>query len=137
MVGPRVLTSNELAIDDDVRLEIRPGAHLATRSIERIRHVEIHLRVKDVVFDPLLFRGREDGHVVAGILPALGPFFGFLLIARDERRAKLPRARQRRDERDGAMAEECRGFRTLMETAKDLARIRVLHQIDNWCLTAG
>src|SRR5262245_17097586 len=56
MVGPRILTSDELAIDNHVGLEInRPSDHLAASRVECVRHVEIHLRVKDVVFDPLFF----------------------------------------------------------------------------------
>src|SRR5215813_582377 len=57
MIGPRVLASNELAIDDYVGLEVDPGCgHLAAGRVERLRHVEVHLRVKYVVFDPPLFR---------------------------------------------------------------------------------
>src|SRR5262249_55885324 len=56
MIGPRILTSDELAIGNHVGREIdRPGDHLAASSCERVRHVEIQLRVKDVVLDPLLF----------------------------------------------------------------------------------
>src|SRR5262245_40189507 len=58
MIGPRVLAGNELAIDDYVGLEVDLGCgHLAAGSRERLRHVEVHLRVKYVVLDPLLFRG--------------------------------------------------------------------------------
>src|SRR5262245_58711503 len=58
MIGPRVLAGNELAIDDNVGLEVDFGCgHLAACSRERLRHVEVHLRVKYVVLDPLLFRG--------------------------------------------------------------------------------
>src|SRR5262245_28801893 len=73
MIRLGILASDEFAIDDYIGREIRPGAHLAASGFERVRHVEIHLRVKDVVFDPLFFGGREDGHVVASILPAVSP----------------------------------------------------------------
>src|SRR5262247_2700354 len=86
MVGPRVLTSDELAINNHVGLEIdSAGRHLSASCFECVRHVEIHLCVKDVVFDPLLFRCRKNCHLVASILPSPGPFFGLVLITCNER----------------------------------------------------
>src|SRR5215470_9826614 len=35
------------------------------------------------------------------------------------------------------MAEQCRRLRVLMEVTKDLARVRVLHQVDDWRLPTG
>src|SRR5262249_21508835 len=135
MVGPRVLTSDELSIDNHVRGEIdRPGGHLAACSLERIGHVEIQLCVKDLVFDRYFFGCRENCHLVAGICPSLGPFFGLVLIACDERCAKLSRVRQCRYERNRTVAEQCRGLRELMEVTEDLARVRVLHQVYDWRL---
>jgi hypothetical protein len=56
MIGLRILTSDELAIGNHVRLEInRPVDHLAASRFECVRHVEIHLRVEDFAFDPLFF----------------------------------------------------------------------------------
>src|SRR5262245_641989 len=56
MVRSWILTSDEFAIDNHVRREIdRAGGHLAASRAERIRHVEVHLRVKNLVLDPLLF----------------------------------------------------------------------------------
>src|SRR5262249_6947818 len=121
MVGPRILTSDQLAIDNHVGSEIdRPGGHLAACGCKRVRHVEIHLCVKDVVFDPFFFRCRKNCHLVTGVLPSLGPFFGLVLITSDERGAKLSRMRHRRDERNRAVAEQCRKLRMLMEMTKDL-----------------
>src|SRR5215831_13829286 len=108
MVGPWILTSDELAIDNHVGLEIDcAGDYISTSCLKCVGHVEIHLRVKDVVFDPLFFGCRKNSHLVAGILPALSPFFGFVLISCDERCAKLSRVGHCRDERDRAMAEQC------------------------------
>src|SRR5262245_10181070 len=56
MIGSRILTSDELAIDHHVGLEINgPSAHLAASRCECVWHIEIHFCVKDVVFDPLFF----------------------------------------------------------------------------------
>src|SRR5215510_3879568 len=138
MVGPRILSSDELAIDNHIGGEIdRPGGHLAACSLERIRHVEIHLCVKDVVLDPFLFRCRKNCHLVAGIWPSLGPFFGLVLITGDERCAKLSRVWHCRDERNRTVAEQCRGLRELMEVTEDLARVRVLHQVYDRRLATG
>src|SRR5262245_2209406 len=138
MVGPRILTRDELAIDNHVGVEIdSPGGHLAACSFERIRHVEIQLCVKDLGFDPFLFRCRKNRHLVAGIWPSLGPFFGLVLITRDERCAKLSRVWHCRDERNRTVAEQCRGLRELMEVTEDLARVRVLHQVYDRRLATG
>jgi hypothetical protein len=49
MIGPRILTSDKLAIGNYLGLEInRPVDDLAASRFECIRHVEIHLRAKDV-----------------------------------------------------------------------------------------
>src|SRR5215831_17213277 len=119
MVGPRILTSDQLAIDNHVGLEIDSAArHLCASRFECVRHVEIQLCVKDLVFDYLFFRGRKNCHLVARILPSLCPFFGLVLITCDERGAKLSRARHCRDGRDRTMAEQCRGLRELMEVTE-------------------
>src|SRR5215469_16597188 len=90
MVGPWILTSDEFTIDNHVGLEIDcSGDYISTSCLKCVGHVEINLRVKDVVFDPLFFGCRKNSHLVAGILPPFGPFFGLVLITCDERSAKL------------------------------------------------
>ena len=62
MVRPWILAGNQLAIDNHIGLEIdAPRGHLTARSLERVRHVEVHLRVKNVIFDPLFFGSRKNG----------------------------------------------------------------------------
>src|SRR5262249_40111990 len=56
MIRPRILASDELAIDNHVGREInRPGDDLAASCLECVGHVEVHRGVKDVAFDPPLF----------------------------------------------------------------------------------
>src|SRR5262249_24157738 len=56
MVRPRILPGDQFTIDNHVGLEIdSPSAYVAAGSFEGVRHVEVHLGVKDVIFDPLFF----------------------------------------------------------------------------------
>src|SRR6516164_10001960 len=138
MIGSWILTSDEFAVDNHMRREVySPGAYLAASRRERIWHIEVHLPVKDVVLDPLFLGRRENGHFVAGVLPALGPLFCFLLVACDERRTKFSRVRQCRDERDRSVTKQRRRLCVFMEMTKDLARVGILHQIDDRRLTSG
>src|SRR5262245_36696978 len=107
VIGPWILASDELTINDHVGLEIDLACdHVAARCAKSLRHVEVHLSVQDFFFDPLLFGSGKNRHLIAGILPTLGQLLRIRVVTGHQSRAKFGRTWHRGDERYRTMTEQ-------------------------------
>src|SRR5271156_3389359 len=71
-VGSRILTSNQLAILDRMRMPCLDIGNLSASNLQGILGKEKRIALEDILGRNLLFRIAEDGHVVASIRPAGG-----------------------------------------------------------------
>src|SRR6516164_9870566 len=115
----------------------RVRGDVAARYAQCIWHIEIELAAKDQFLNRFLLTGGEYRHLVASILPALGQFRRFGNVAINQGSAIFLCMRQRGKRGNRPMAKERGGLPARMEVAQDFAKIGVLHEIDDWRLTAG
>src|SRR5579872_729530 len=111
--------------------------HITARRAQGEVRIEEDLTTDLNRFPLLLFRRREDGHLISGINPTLSLCPRSSGIARTQCSDYLFRIRKRGEKRNRAMAEHRRRLGCFVKVSHHYAGIGIVEKIDHRTMAAG